>query len=260
VPYACTGKLVTLLANQPQMFMQLALPALSELRTSAARERLFDVARAMAQVMLLLSGAVVVVVLSVNGGFVAWWVGESRFGGMGLTTLLLVSMLVRHLNLTLVYTLFCFGYERRLALTSVADGVTGLVLMILLVPAFGLYGAVVASLASTCLVSMPANFVALAREEPGSVAGFLGALKPWALRFVSMGAAVVLLMSFSAVRGLWALIPLALAMAAAYLMVMLPALKTPPLGPMLAERFHPWIARVPPLARHLAKPAGALVP
>ena len=32
VPYACTGKLLTLLANQPQMFMQMALPALSELR------------------------------------------------------------------------------------------------------------------------------------------------------------------------------------------------------------------------------------
>ena len=34
VPYACTGKLVTLLANQPQLFMQMALPALSELRAS----------------------------------------------------------------------------------------------------------------------------------------------------------------------------------------------------------------------------------
>ena len=32
VPYVCTGKLLTLLANQPQMFMQMALPALSELQ------------------------------------------------------------------------------------------------------------------------------------------------------------------------------------------------------------------------------------
>ena len=30
VPYACTGKLVSLLANQAQLFMQMALPALSE--------------------------------------------------------------------------------------------------------------------------------------------------------------------------------------------------------------------------------------
>ena len=38
VPYACTGKLMTMLANQPQLFMQMALPALSELRGSAARD------------------------------------------------------------------------------------------------------------------------------------------------------------------------------------------------------------------------------
>ena len=75
VPYACTGKLMTMLANQPQLFMQMALPALSELRGSAARDRLFDVSRSMTQLMLLASGAIVAVVLVVNGPFVAWWVG-----------------------------------------------------------------------------------------------------------------------------------------------------------------------------------------
>ena len=45
VPYACTGKLITMLANQPQMFMQLALPALSELRTSATRASPLRVSR-----------------------------------------------------------------------------------------------------------------------------------------------------------------------------------------------------------------------
>ncbi len=66
VPYACTGKLMALLANQPQLFMQMALPALSELRGSAARDRLFDVSRSMTQLMLLASGAIVAVVLVVN--------------------------------------------------------------------------------------------------------------------------------------------------------------------------------------------------
>ena len=42
VPYACTAKLVTLLGNQPQLFMQMAVPALSELR-AVSRERLFQV-------------------------------------------------------------------------------------------------------------------------------------------------------------------------------------------------------------------------
>jgi O-antigen/teichoic acid export membrane protein len=257
VPYACTGKLLTMLANQPQMFMQMALPALSEMRTAASRERLFDVSRSMAQVMLLLSGAIVAVVLAVNASFVSWWVGASRFGGMGLTALLLAAMLVRHVNLTLIYTLFCFGYERRLAITSVADGVVGLVVMLILVPVLGLYGAVLGSLASSCLVSLPANLRALAREEGGSPVAFLKPLGPWLARFVAI-VCISALISLWPVRGLWAFVPLAAAVGAIYGLMMLPVLKTPPLGPMLAGRFEPWISRMPRLARHLLKPAGAL--
>ena len=72
-----------------------ALPALSELRGSAARDRLFQVSRGMTQLMLLASGAIVAVVLVVNAAFVGWWVGESRFGGTALTVLLLAGMLGR---------------------------------------------------------------------------------------------------------------------------------------------------------------------
>ena len=90
VPYACTGKLLTLLANQPQMFMQMALPALSELRTAAARAPLRRVAQhgagdAAAQRRdrhRCPRGQRAVRV---------WWVGESRFAGMGLTALLLLA-------------------------------------------------------------------------------------------------------------------------------------------------------------------------
>ena len=67
VPYECTGKLITMLANQPQMFMQLALPALSELRTSASsRSSLRGLAQHKTQVMLLASGAIVKVVVLAN--------------------------------------------------------------------------------------------------------------------------------------------------------------------------------------------------
>jgi O-antigen/teichoic acid export membrane protein len=258
VTYACTGKLLTLLATQPQMFMQMALPALSELRTAASRERLFDVSRSMAQVMLLLSGAIVAVVLAVNAPFVSWWVGDARFGGTGLTAMLLLSMLVRHANLTLVYTLFCFGYERRLALTSVADGLVGLLIMLVLVPELGLYGAVLGALVSSCIISVPFNLVALTREEGGSPAAFLRPLAPWFARFVAILSGVAALVSLWTARGVWTFAPLAVAVAAIYAIVMLPVLKTPPLGPMLAGRLEPWISRIPRLARHLAKPADAL--
>jgi O-antigen/teichoic acid export membrane protein len=258
VPYACTGKLLTMLANQPQMFMQMALPALSELRTAASREYLFDVARSMAQVMLLLSGAIVTVVLAVNAPFVTWWVGESRFAGTGLTALLLLSMLMRHMNATLIYTLFCFGHERRLALTSVADGLFGLVVMWLLVPVLGLYGAVLGSLTSLALVSLPANLRALAREEGGSPVTFLEPLRPWLWRFVPIVTAVAVLTFLWRPAGLWTFAPVALAVSVFYAALMVPVMTTPPLGPMLAARLRPWLSRMPRLARHLAKPANAL--
>src|SRR5262245_28708048 len=247
-----------MLANQPQMFMQMALPALSELRTAATRERLFDVSRSMAQVMLLASGAIVSVVLAVNGSFVTWWVGEARFAGVGLTALLLLAMLVRHLNLTMVYTLFCFGYERRLALTSVADGVIGLLVMLVLVPVLGLYGAVLGSLCSLCLVSVPANLVALAREEGGSPAAFLRPLTPWLKRCAAVIAGVAVVNALWSMPSVWIFGPVAAAVGLIYAAVMLPVIQTPPLGPMLAARLRPWLSRMPRLARHLVKPASAL--
>src|SRR5262249_23164704 len=70
VPYACAGKLISVLANQPNVLMQNALPALSEMRTSESRARLFQVSSALSLAMLALSGAVVCVVLIVNQGFV----------------------------------------------------------------------------------------------------------------------------------------------------------------------------------------------
>ncbi len=88
VPYACTGKLVTILASQPQLFMQAALPALSELRTSVPQARLFQVSTSMSQLLLLCSGAIACVVLAVNESFVSWWVGEALFAGVGLTAVL----------------------------------------------------------------------------------------------------------------------------------------------------------------------------
>ena len=252
VPYACTGKLVTLLSNQPQMFMQLALPALSELRTSAPRARLFHVSRLMTQAMLLGSGAIVAVVLAVNQPFVAWWVGEMQFGGTGLTALLLAGMLVRHLNVTAVYALYCFGNERRLALTSIADGVVGLGAMLILVPVLGLYGAALGPLIATCLVSLPSNVRALAREEGTSPVALLAPLSQWASRLAVLLGGLAVVLSAWTVRGVSALMLVAAGVATAYLVVMLPVLRTSPLGQMLSDFLQPWLSVMPGLARRTA--------
>jgi O-antigen/teichoic acid export membrane protein len=244
VPFACTGRLANMLANQPQMFMQMALPALSSLRTSAPREQLFNVSKSMAQVMLLLSGAIVAVVLAVNAPFVTWWVGGNRFGGMGLTALLLAGMLARHVNVTAIYTLFCFGNERRLALTSIADGLAGLISMVVLVPMFGLYGAAIGSLIGTCAVSLPNNFAALGRELGAPPIEFLRPLRPWLMRFPAIVGVIVLLAYSWDARGLWRFAPLAAVVGLAYAIAMVPAVRTPPLGDLIRERVYPSLAKI----------------
>jgi O-antigen/teichoic acid export membrane protein len=186
VPYACTGKLVSVLANQPQAILQSAAPALSELRTTADRHRLFQVSAALAQATLAVSGLVACVVLAVNAGFVRWWVGPEQFGGIALTVLLLAAMIIRHFNTTNVYALFCFGHERRLALTGLADGLTTLSISALLVHSLGLIGAPIGAIAGVVLVSAPLNLAALAHETAATRRDIVSSLMPWLWRFTAV--------------------------------------------------------------------------
>jgi O-antigen/teichoic acid export membrane protein len=188
VPYACTGKLVSVLANQPQAILQSAAPALSELRTTADRARLFQVSAALAQAALAVSGLVACIVLAVNGGFVRWWVGPDQFGGVPLTLLLLAAMIIRHFNTTNVYALFCFGHEKRLALTGLADGAATLAVSAALVSTFGLAGAPLGAIAGVLLVSAPLNLTALSRETGAPQWQIVSTLGPWLWRFAMVAA------------------------------------------------------------------------
>lgn len=183
VPYACTGKLIAVLANQPQAILQSAAPALSELRPSGDHARMFQVSAALSQATLAVSGLVACVVLAVNQGFVTWWVGPELFAGLGLTLLMLTAMLTRHFNTTNVYALFCFGHERRLALTALADGVVTIGAGIALVAAFGMVGGALAAITGALVVSVPLNLHALSAETGVERGKLIGSLAPWAIRF-----------------------------------------------------------------------------
>jgi O-antigen/teichoic acid export membrane protein len=190
VPFVCTGKLITVLANQPQMLIQSAAPALSEMRMGEGRKRLFQVCTALCQAMLITSGAVACVVLAVNQGFVNWWVGAGQYSGLTLTLLLLLSMLLRHWNTTAVYSIFCFGYERRIALTTLADGVVTVGAAAALIWWLGPIGAPLGSIMGSCFISLPGNLSALARETEVSMPALLKPLWPWFWRFLLLMAVV----------------------------------------------------------------------
>jgi O-antigen/teichoic acid export membrane protein len=206
----------------------------------------------MSQAMLIGSGAMTCVILAVNRTFVSWWVGADRFLGTGLTVLLLISMMLRHWNLAVGYTLFCFGRERRLAVTGVADGVVTVASMWVLIPHLGVYGAVIGSLIGICVVSLPNNLRAFAREEGVSFLATVAPLRSWLFRFtVTVGVLIVVIPLWTA-EGFWAVVALAALSGGLYVVLNVPALFTPPLGSVLVPRLQRWTEFIPSRFRPLA--------
>jgi O-antigen/teichoic acid export membrane protein len=232
VPYACTGKLVTVFANHPQLLMHAAQPALTELRASASKERLATVATALTQTMLMMSGALAVAILAVNHFFVDWWVGPAQYGGWWLTVAFTVMMLLRHWNVATVYTLFCFGYERQLSLTSLADGVVTVIATALAVWKWGLIGAPIGSIVGVATVSLPFNVRSVASEMGLGVGAFLKTSAPLSIRIVVIGAAAAAGSAWFPSSFTGALL-VALPIVALYAATMLPLAWNGPVGPYL---------------------------
>jgi O-antigen/teichoic acid export membrane protein len=253
VVYACTGKLVAVLANQPQVLTQAAAPALAELRTGGTPTRLRVVSAALTQAMLFVSGLIVCAVIAATRPFVTWWVGPQQFGGMRLTMLLALVMLLRHWSTTMVYTLFAFGRERRIAITSVTDGLVTTCGALILVRLIGIHGAPLASLIGVCAVSIPLNLRALTRDLSLGV-GDVFAWWPWGWRFlVAASGACLLGLGVGSASFLHAAAA-ASAAAALYLVLTVRPVLASPLGPYLAGIAPVWTRRFLGAA---GQPAGA---
>jgi O-antigen/teichoic acid export membrane protein len=193
VPYACTQKLIAVLANQPHLIMEMAGPGLSQMKTSESRDRIFRACNTLALGMLTASGAVACVALAVNHSFVSWWIGERQYGGPLLTAILVSSMLLRHWNNTSVYTIFALGHERRISITTLADGFVSLSAGVMLVRWLGPIGAPLGAILGVCLVSLPGNLSALAGEVQVSVFRVASSIWSWLWRFVIVAAFAVAL-------------------------------------------------------------------
>jgi O-antigen/teichoic acid export membrane protein len=196
VAYVCTSKLIVVFSNQPMMLVQTALPGLTELRAAQSPRRVLQVCNTLTQATLIVSGLMTCVILLINKGFVAWWVGENQFGGLRLTVLILFSMLLSHWNLTISSTLFCFGYERWLAVTALTNALMSLGAFVVFVRYFGPEGAPLGLIVTVCLISLPANIFALSRETSVPVAHLLKPLVPWFGGFVMCISCVATLAAF----------------------------------------------------------------
>jgi O-antigen/teichoic acid export membrane protein len=183
VQYSCTGKLTNIGTNQPLVIMQSAQPALSELRASGDRKHLSKVVGALTQAMLLLSGAVSIVILTVNRGFVQKWVGANQYLGFSLTLVLLVEMILRHWNVTTIYSLFSMGRQRHISTSSIVDGGATALFSWLLILAVGPIGAPIGSILALVFISLPWNLYVLRSELGCSLGELLAPLRRWAFLF-----------------------------------------------------------------------------
>ena len=184
VPFSCTQKLTAIGSNQPLVIMQTAQPALSELRAQGDRKHLASVVGSLTQAMLVLSGAVTVVILAINHAFVTTWVGNSQYLGFAVTLAMLIEMMLRHWNVTTVYSLFSFGHQRHISTVSVIEGALSTLFSAGLILLMGPIGAVLGSIVAVLGVSLPWNLWKLSRELECSVLDLLTPLSGWAMRFV----------------------------------------------------------------------------
>ena len=244
VGYAITGKLVTVLANQPIMLGVVAGPALAEITTGETRERMSQASTALGQAILLLSGAIACVVLAVNKGFVAWWVGPQQYGGFLLTAAFVISMVLRHWNVGLGAVLFSLGHEKRLCQSYLADGVVTVIGGVILVYAVGPIGAPLGSIVGVMAASLPINLTVLIRAKSATRSMLVSAYGPWLWRFVLLalvsGAAgrTWVRGGFLAIAGTSALVTLV------YGLMMLPVLVRGPIGAYVRPRLAPLGGRV----------------
>lgn len=221
VPYACTQKLINVLGSQPHMIMEMAAPGLSQMKTSESRERIFQACNALTLALMTAIGIVACVALAVNHSFVSWWVGEKQWAGQLLTVLLVVGMLLRNWNNTTVYTIFAMGYERRISITTLADGCVALLAAAALVRWIGPIGAPIGSILGVCLISIPGNLTALAKELEVSVFRVAAPIGSWLWRFVLVGTGAAL-MGLRWHAQLPYVIAISCAAGALYIAVMLP--------------------------------------
>jgi O-antigen/teichoic acid export membrane protein len=236
VPYALTDKLVTMLANVPQHLMASAQPALSELRSSPERGRLTNICQALTLSVLIVSGLVTCVVIAVNKGFVIWWIGKADFAGLQVSTWLALSMLFSHWNSALVFGLFAFGYERRISISTVLNGVVAVAATTVLTWWLGLRGGPIGSILGFVLVGIPSSLIAIARETRTTTRAMIASLVPWGWRFALMATTMGVLARYWVPSSIVTLAVTSIGAAALYMVVMFPLLRREPLHTYVLPR------------------------
>jgi O-antigen/teichoic acid export membrane protein len=196
VPYSCSSKLQSVLANQPQVILQAAQPGLTQLRATGDRKHTGTVIGTLAQAMLTVSGGVAIIILAVNKGFVQKWVGPDQYLGFWFTLAITIGMLLRHWNGTTIYSLFCFEKERFISIIGLIESLSFVAFSYVLVRLMGTIGIPIASIASLSVASLPWTLRALRRVTRNTLREQLAPLREWFVPFLGAAALAGLAVRF----------------------------------------------------------------
>jgi O-antigen/teichoic acid export membrane protein len=231
VPYACTGKLCNVLANQVNILMHTAGPGLCELKAGESRQKVYEVVIALTQGVFICSGLVFCVVLLVNHWFVDWWVTAHQYGGLQLTVLFLIMLVIRHWVGVTANSVFYFGHQRRISLTNLTDGLVTVGAIFALVKLWGPAGALVGSVVGAIVVSLPLNISVIAQDAGVSRVRLLTSmLGAWSWRFALLGGLSAWIAAHWSPKTVVEGVATAAIAAAVYSAVMLPNVLHGPLG------------------------------
>lgn len=222
VIYSCTGKLVQVLQQQPQVLASTALSGLSQMRTSESRDRIRKAATCLTQAMVFVGGAIFCIVLPLNQQFVAHWTGPRYFGGLALTVLFLANFIIRLIDYTLALALFAFGYEKLTAIRALIDGVLSVSLASILVRPLGLTGVILGFVCGALLVSLPMDLYLFARDFEISIMSAIRPYVPYLWRLTVVGCGAYAILGKIALPNLFAVMLVASAIGLVYLTVALP--------------------------------------
>src|SRR5205823_7867277 len=174
-----TTRLIRMATHQVAVVATSSIPAMAELRASGDTERFWRATRAVGLMLVIFSGAAAVGLVAVTPAFVRLWVGPQQYGGPGLLVAAALSMVGRHWMVSLTAPALVLGYERRLAVVAVLDGLVSTAAAVAWTAAVGLAGPPLGQLTGLLLVTVPALVPAIAAARGTTWAGVFGWSAGW---------------------------------------------------------------------------------
>jgi hypothetical protein len=194
--------------------------------------------------MLMLTATIVVVITAINGSFIRWWLGPEQYGGLTLTIAFGLRLFLRQWNTTLVYSLFSFGHERRIALVGLLDGLLTTTLSFIAARHLGPLGVPTAGIAVLLFAIIPLNLAGVHEDTGVPTARVARDQLWWTWRAVLLAALAALLSRSWNAPGLLPVLAKATIAMLASAGLLGPLFLRPPLGTYVRPRLQALWTRV----------------